>query len=98
MKTMQGWTDASSRYFHDLAVYGEQLLLSIRYGDWSQVTDQNQARVWVELWRPEIRGYIHAYRAVTGVDLTTKGPIDSTRPSVLLRNRIRQLNGGQPVK
>jgi hypothetical protein len=35
MKTLQGWTDTSVIHFNDLAVYGEQLVLSIRYGDWS---------------------------------------------------------------
>ena len=35
MKQMQGWTDVSVIHFNDLATFGEQLILSARYGDWS---------------------------------------------------------------
>jgi hypothetical protein len=34
MKALQGWTDVSVSHYRDLAVYGEQLLLSVRYADW----------------------------------------------------------------
>ena len=34
MKTLQGWTDVTVTHFRDLGVFGEQILLSIRYGDW----------------------------------------------------------------
>ena len=91
MKKLQGWTDCSVSTFHDLAVYGEQILLSIRYGDWVGVTDPAQAANWARYWRPEIQGYIHAYRAATGVDLTAS-VTDSqrtTQPSVLLRQRLQ---------
>ncbi|MBZ4422184.1 hypothetical protein [Myxococcus sp. RHSTA-1-4] len=70
MKALQGWTDTSVVHFHDLAVFGERLLLSIRYGGWSVVNDAQQAANWARYWRPDIQSYIHAYRAVTGVDLT----------------------------
>jgi len=70
MKKLQGWTDTSVRYFRDLAVFGEQLLLSIRYGDWSNVTDRQQAANWSRAWRQEAQWYIHAYQSVTGVDLS----------------------------
>ena len=70
MKSLQGWTDASVLHFRDLGEFGEQILLSIRFGDWSDVNDPLQAANWARFWRPEIQGYIHAYRAVTGVDLT----------------------------
>ena len=50
-------------------MFGEQILLSIRYGAWSDVNEPVQAANWARFWRPEIQGYIHAYRAVTGVDL-----------------------------
>ena len=43
MKKLQGWTDVTVTHFRDLGVFGEQLLLSIRYGDWSDVNDQDQA-------------------------------------------------------
>lgn len=84
MKKLQGWTDATVTHFHNLAVYGEQILLSIRYGDWSNVVYQDQAKNWVRYWKPEIQGYIHAYRVVTGVDLTTE-PVDTTPPYIHLR-------------
>ena len=70
MKRLQGWTDVTVTHFNDLAVYGEQILLSIRYGDWSVVNDQEQARNWARYWRPEVQGYIYAYQMATGVDLT----------------------------
>ncbi|AGC43183.1 hypothetical protein MYSTI_01851 [Myxococcus stipitatus DSM 14675] len=94
MKTLQGWTDISSVHFHELGVFGEQVLLSVRYGGWSISTDPAQAANWARYWRPEIQGYIHAYRAVTGVDLTVE-LTDPQRlserdvpPSVHLRNRL----------
>jgi hypothetical protein len=70
VKRMQGWTGTSVRYFHDLARFGEQLLLSIRYGDWSNVTNRDQAANWCRSWRQEAQWYIHAYQSVTGVDVS----------------------------
>jgi hypothetical protein len=87
MKKLQGWSDVTVTHFHDLSAYGEQLLLSIRYGDWIDVTNPAQAANWARYWRPEIQSYIHAYRAVTGVDLTA-GQVDYTMPAALLRNRL----------
>jgi len=94
MKKLQGWTDTPVSAFRDLAVYGEQILLSVRWGDWSAVNDQEQARNWARYWRPEIQGYTHAYRTATGVDLTTL-PTDSARlteryqqPSLHLDRRL----------
>ena len=95
MKKLQGWTDCSISTFHDLAVYGEQLLLSIRYGDWVGVTDPAQAANWARYWRPEVQGYIHAYRAATGVDLTAsvtdsqQAALRVMQPSALLRQRLQ---------
>ena len=37
MKKLQGWVDVSVRSFRDLAVTGEPILLSIRFGNWSNV-------------------------------------------------------------
>jgi hypothetical protein len=87
VKSMYGWTDVSVIYFRDLAVYGEQLVLSARYGAWSITNNPAQSANWVRYWRPEIQAYIHAYRAATGVDLTTE-PVNSTLPSVLLLRRL----------
>ena len=70
MKKLQGWTEVSVRFFRDLGVFGEQILLSIRYGDWSNVTDREQAANWGRAWRQEVQWYIHAYQSVTGVDLS----------------------------
>jgi hypothetical protein len=70
MKRLQGWGDVTVTHFHELAVYGEQILLSVRFGDWIDINDQEMARNWARYWRPEIQRYIHAYHAVTGVDLS----------------------------
>jgi hypothetical protein len=70
MKRLQGWSDVTITHFHELAMYGEQILLSIRYGDWIVINDQEFARNWARYWRPELQRYIHAYHAVTGVDLS----------------------------
>jgi hypothetical protein len=94
MKVLQGWSDTSILHFRNLGVFGEQILLSIRFGAWSTVNDPIQAANWARFWRPEIQGYVHAYRAATGVDLTAD--ITDTRqaadrylqPSVHLRNRL----------
>ena len=94
MKTLQGWTDTSVRYFRDLGVYGEQLLLSIRYGNWSDINSTLSAENWATIWRDAVQGYVHSYRAVTGVDLSmstnaVRLSADSyTQPSVLLNNRL----------
>ncbi|HLH15933.1 MAG TPA: hypothetical protein VKX45_01870 [Bryobacteraceae bacterium] len=87
VKAMKGWTDVSIIHFRDLAVYGEQIVLSIRYGAWSTVNNPAQAANWARYWRPEIQAYIYAYRAATGVDLTAE-PVNATLPSVLLLKRL----------
>ncbi len=94
MKTLQGWTDTSAVHFRDLGTFGEQVLLSIRYGAWSLINNRDHAANWARSWRTEIQGYIHAYRAVTGVDLATD-PVNARNaeerylpPSVHLRNRL----------
>ena len=94
MKKLQGWTDTSITQFRNLGVYGEQILLSIRYGDWSEINDQENAKTWARSWRPEIQGYIHAYMAATGVDLSEDivdfrtAPARYAQPSILLEERI----------
>ena len=88
MKTVQGWTDVGVNHFRDLGVYGEQLLLSIRYGDWVDINDEDVAKNWARYWRPEVQSYMHAYRAVTGVDLTNADAVDYTVPGVHLIRRL----------
>jgi hypothetical protein len=88
MKTLQGWSDVTVTHFRDLGVYGEQILLTIRYGDWIDVNDENAAKNWARYWRPEVQAYLHAYRAVTGVDLTNPEGVDYTMPAVHLQKRL----------
>lgn len=88
MNTLQGWNDTSVGNFRDLAVFGEQILLSIRFGDWIGVINEDSAKNWARDFRFEIYGYLHAYRAVTGIDLTNPDTIDSTIPGILLQRRM----------
>lgn len=93
MKKLQMWSDTSVMHFRNLAIFGEQLLLSIRFGHWSDVYEATQAFNWARYWRPQAQGYIHAYRAATGVDLSVDSgnPAgEATLPSVLLRQRLAQ--------
>lgn len=97
MKKMMGWTDVSIIHFHHLAVFGERILLSIRYGDWSDINAvAEQAGNWAIYWRPEIQGYIEAYRAVTGVQLAANvqqmTKVDATLPTVHLQRRARRIS------
>ncbi|MCI5145313.1 MAG: hypothetical protein D3923_07215 [Candidatus Electrothrix sp. AR3] len=98
MKTLQGWTDTPVTNFNELAVFGEQLILSLRYGDWVDVNDEEQARNWVIYWKPEIQSYINAYQIATGVDLSTKlrdgKQVDSTPPSKHLLRRLQKQHRG----
>jgi hypothetical protein len=100
MKTLQGWNGTNVIHFRDLGVFGEQVLLSVReggvvgVGGWSTINDPAEAAAFAITWRPEIEGYINAYRAVTGVDVA-QDPSDprflaerDTAPSVHLRRRL----------
>jgi hypothetical protein len=93
LRQLMGWNDASIRHYRDLATFGEQLLLSVRYLPWSLEHDSTLAAGWLTFWRPEIQGYVHAYRAVTGVDLSVvdqpvrAGSAWATQPSELIRSR-----------
>jgi hypothetical protein len=95
MKKIQGWNPTSVTHFRDLGVFGEQILLSVRYGDWSEVFDEAQAKNWARYWKPEVQGYIHAYRAATRVDLAAEpaGERDLQRrrtlPAVLIEQTQR---------
>jgi hypothetical protein len=88
MKTLQGWSSASVLHFRDLAKFGEQIVLSVRFEAWPSLIDAQDAANWARYWRPEIQGYIYAYRAVTGVDVTERP--DATAPALLLRERMRE--------
>lgn len=101
LKTMKGWTDVSVVHFHDLAVFGEQLLLSIRWDHWSAQTNPDYGKQWAREWRPEVQGYIHALRAVLGIDLAaemTSGRDEADRylpPAVHLRRRLTAQAGAR---
>lgn len=96
MNKLQGWNATSVTHFNDLAVTGEQLLLSVRFGNWNQQDDANAAFHWADIWRHEIQRYVFAYRAVTGVDLLGEERVDpkavkllAAQPSVLIHNRAQ---------
>jgi hypothetical protein len=73
MKKLQGWTDTGVSHFHELAITGEQILLSVRYGDWVAISNtEEQAKNWARYWKTEIQRYIHSYQAVTGIDLSVE--------------------------
>jgi len=98
MKKLQGWTDTTITHFHELAVTGERILLSIRYGDWVDIENtQEQAKNWARYWKPEIQRYMHGYQAITGVDLmadvtdTRNAAERFLQPSVLLQRRLSAL-------
>ena len=94
MNQIQGWTNTSPVSFSYLGIYGETILLSIRFGNWADSgANSDMASFWASFFRNEIQGYIHAYRVVTGVDLTTTNPqtgkIDFKAPSIHLKDRLR---------
>jgi hypothetical protein len=97
MKKLQGWTDTTITHFYELAVTGERILLSIRYGDWSDIQNiEDQAKNWARSCKPEIQRYIYAYQAVAGVDLSSD-VVDSRdaaarylQPSALLQRRLAE--------
>jgi len=95
MKKLQGWSDTNVIHFRDLAVYGERLLLSIRHISWNDISDPQAASDWALTWRPEVQGYIHAYRTATGVNLSDDevevrqlGDLRYRQPAYHLRNRL----------
>jgi hypothetical protein len=87
MKMLQGWSTASILHFRDLGVFGEKILLGIRFAAWPSIIDPLEAANWARYWRSEIQGYTHAYRAATGVDLTERP--DPTMPALLLQQRFQ---------
>jgi hypothetical protein len=104
MKKLQSWTDTTVTHFYELAVTGERILLSIRYGDWSDIENiEDQAKTWARSSKPEIQRYIHGYRTVTGVDLAadiTDSRDAATRylqPSMLLQRRLTGQNSAMSL-
>lgn len=95
VKSTMGWTDVNVTHFRDLGTFGEQILLSVRYGSWTDEIDSVAAANWARYWRPEIQGYVHAYRAATGVDL--RQAVDTTMPGTLLTRTVRQVEPAPAV-
>jgi hypothetical protein len=103
MKKLQGWTDTTITHFYELAVMGERILLSIRYGDWSDIENiEDQAKNWARSNKPEIQIYMNGYRAATGVDLAAEvtdsrgAAIRNLQPSVLLQRRLAEQMSALP--
>lgn len=96
MKALQGWNDASVINYNDLAVFGEQIILSVRYGSWSTTTDQNQATNWARAWRPAIQRYTHALRIVSGIDLSIADPIEVRTESERIAQGMPNVRGPYP--
>jgi hypothetical protein len=103
MKGLMGWSDTSVMHFSNLAQFGEQLLLSVRYGGWSvSGIGAVHAANWARFWRQEIQGYIYAYLTVTRVDLSAS-QVDTTAsndrnlpPSVHLIRQLEQQKRNLP--
>lgn len=96
MRSMMGWGGTSITYFYDLAIHGEKLLLSVRYGDWS---DANMPAVnaanWALSFRDSVQKYMHGYRTVTGADLSADAAVGgsamrSLQPSLLIQRRVQE--------
>jgi len=92
MKSIQSWNDTSVTHFRNLAVFGEQILLAVRFGDWNDEVSDDVAKAWAHYFKPEIQGYIHSYRAATGADLSLE-PVDYRMPAALLQQRARRPRG-----
>jgi len=88
MKILQGWSDVTVTNFRDLAEFGERIVLSIRFGNWIAYVAEDHAKNWARFFRADIQAYLHAYRAITGVDLTNPDTVDSTLPAVHLQRRL----------
>jgi hypothetical protein len=56
----------------------------VGWADWIGISNEDAAKNWARSW-PEIQGYIHAYRAVTGVDLTNPHGVDHMPRAIHLR-------------
>jgi hypothetical protein len=93
MKNIQGWQSTSIKPYHELAEYGEDILLSIRYTMWSQINTPQVAGNWANRFRPAIQRYTYSYQAVTGVDITAENINQSGKsvmPATLIANRYQK--------
>jgi hypothetical protein len=95
MKTLQGWPKTSISYYHDLAKFGEQLILSIRWTNWTVQNDRDFAAAWATNWRDAVQRYIHCYQTVTGVDIGVdsyeqSGNAKATMPAILIEQKYQR--------
>ena len=44
LKRLQSWSEMSVTDFHELAVFGEQILLSIRWHSWSIINEPDEGK------------------------------------------------------
>lgn len=89
MRRLQGWGDTSVLHFWQLANFGEQIVASIRWGNWAEIVEPASATNWALFFRAEVQTYMHAYRAVTSADLHLE-PVDTQMPAVhLLRRQVQ---------
>ncbi|NHU43008.1 hypothetical protein [Rhodococcus sp. A14] len=87
MKSVQRWSDTSITHFYELAVQGEQLLLSIRHGRWNESTRKREdAANWALVHRNPVQRYIANLETVLGIDV--KATVDATMPSDLIARRL----------
>ena len=91
MKKLQGWTDTSVLHFRNLGVFGEQLLLSIRCGHWSDEFEPAGLQLGAVL--PAADPGLHPrlprrHRRRPTADPTVDTSVDATLPSVLLQKRL----------
>ncbi|GGP21330.1 hypothetical protein GCM10010970_19940 [Silvimonas iriomotensis] len=94
MRKLQGWGDTNTYQFWQLATTGEQIVSSIRWGDWNSINDPVNAANWATFFRPEIQTYIHSYRAVTGIDVSAE-PVDVQVPGIHLLRRLQEHKGAR---
>ncbi len=91
MKSLQRWDGVSIKHFYELANHGEVLVSSIRNRPWLNA-NAVVAGQWAQFFREQIQRYVHAYRAVTEVDLSakiiTEPELLKTIPSELIRRRL----------
>ena len=94
MRNIQGWGGTGIVNYYELAVHGEMILLSIRYGNWSDVNlDSSNAANWAQEFRNGIQRYIHAYRSVTGIDMSVDQIVQlpnnfAAQPAYLIQQRM----------
>ena len=94
MRNLQGWGGTGIVHYHELANHGEMILLSIRYGNWSDIhLDSKNAANWAQTFRNSVQRYIHAYRSVTGIDMSVDQIIQlpgnfAAQPAYLIQSRL----------